>query len=118
MNRYQTFSLSKTVNGETFVFGLPYLKKEFFDYQGVFDNHLVRSFEEYRLDLISYIYYKNPEYWWVIALFNDVRNIFEYPKMGDIVKVPVDLESIKSKFKKIYVTKNDFVVKKTSGPIA
>lgn len=62
------------------------------------DRHIVRSEEAGRLDLISYKYYGNTDYWWVIAIANDIYFPFDV-KVGDVLVIPsrvkVDNEVIK-----------------------
>lgn len=41
-----------------------------------------------RLDHISYKYYKNSEYWWLIAEYNPVIVDFTNIKPGTILRVP------------------------------
>lgn len=50
--------------------------------------HTVDANEEGRLDLIAYQYYGNPLLWWVIAQANDIYNVIENPKPGDIIRIP------------------------------
>ena len=44
---------------------------------------------EHRPDLISNIFYKTPEYWWVILLYNNIDDPFEGLNIGDQIKIPV-----------------------------
>lgn len=50
--------------------------------------HTVQPHEEFRLDKLAFDYYKNATLWWVIAQSNDISNPMEYPKTGDIVRIP------------------------------
>ena len=53
-----------------------------------FDNyHEVTAVDKLRLDLISYKYYLQVEYWWVIALANNILDPFNIP-IGTILRVP------------------------------
>jgi hypothetical protein len=49
--------------------------------------HEVLKEEENRLDIISNKYYNTPEYYWVIALANDMIDPFVV-KVGDILRIP------------------------------
>lgn len=49
--------------------------------------HEVLREEENRLDIISNKYYKSPEFWWVIAMANNLIDPM-YVKAGTIVRVP------------------------------
>lgn len=44
--------------------------------------------EVFRLDLVSFAAYGTPDYWWVIALANDIRNPFTRPIYNEILRVP------------------------------
>ena len=44
---------------------------------------------EHRPDLISDIFYKTPEYWWLILLYNSIDDPFEGLNVGDQIKIPV-----------------------------
>lgn len=49
--------------------------------------HQVTATDYLRLDLISYKYYLTPEYWWVIALANDLLDPFSLA-IGTILRIP------------------------------
>lgn len=49
--------------------------------------HEVQTNEEGRLDIIANIYYKNPQYWWAIALANDIIDPFVVTE-GTILRIP------------------------------
>jgi capsid portal protein len=49
--------------------------------------HEVLQEEENRLDIISNKYYGNPEFWWVIAVGNNLVDPFVI-KVGDIIRIP------------------------------
>ena len=49
--------------------------------------HEVQTSEENRLDIIANIYYKNPQYWWAIAMANDIIDPFTIPA-GSILRIP------------------------------
>lgn len=44
-----------------------------------------------RLYKLSYKYYGSPQYWWIIALFNNIGSESEI-QFGDVIKVPVPLD--------------------------
>ena len=46
-----------------------------------------------RLFKLAYEYYDDPEFWWVIALYNQKPTEFHY-KLGDTVYVPVPIETV------------------------
>lgn len=49
--------------------------------------HEVQKEEENRLDIISNIYYGTPEYYWIIAMANDIVDPFVIC-VGDILRIP------------------------------
>ena len=44
---------------------------------------------EHRPDLISQVYYKTPNYWWMILLFNNIKDPFEGLNTGDRIFIPI-----------------------------
>ena len=49
--------------------------------------HEVSSSEENRLDIISNKYYSSPDFYWAIALANDIIDPFDVPQ-GMILRIP------------------------------
>ena len=49
--------------------------------------HEVLKEEENRLDIIANTYYKDPSYWWAIAMANDLVDPF-YVEAGSIIRIP------------------------------
>jgi hypothetical protein len=49
--------------------------------------HEVQNEEENRLDIISNKYYNTPDYYWVIAMANDLVDPFII-KVGDVLRIP------------------------------
>jgi hypothetical protein len=48
-----------------------------------------------RLDLLSYTYYKDPSFWWVISgVNNNVTRGSLFPEPGTQLRIPVDLNKI------------------------
>ena len=43
---------------------------------------------EHRPDLISNVFYRTPEYWWLILLYNNIDDPFEGLNVGDQIKIP------------------------------
>lgn len=54
-----------------------------------FDIAYVITGFEHRPDLISNIFYKTPEYWWLILLYNNIDDPFEGLNVGDQIKIPI-----------------------------
>jgi len=44
-----------------------------------------------RLYKLSHKYYGSPQYWWIIALFNNIATEADI-QFGDVIKVPVPLD--------------------------
>jgi len=55
-----------------------------YDYEVVY----IPAGYEHRPDLISDLFYRTPEYWWLIMLFNNVIDPFEDFNVGDRVLLP------------------------------
>jgi hypothetical protein len=49
--------------------------------------HEVQQNEENRLDIISNKYYGSPEYYWLIAMANDIVDPFVV-RVGDVLRIP------------------------------
>jgi hypothetical protein len=56
---------------------------------GTFEIAYVIPGYEHRPDLISDIFYKTPEYWWLILLYNNIDDPFEGLNVGDQIKIPI-----------------------------
>jgi nucleoid-associated protein YgaU len=55
-----------------------------------------------RLDLIAYTYYKDPEYWKVIAMVNDnITNGSIFPIPGTQLRIPVDINEVMRVFNEL-----------------
>jgi len=50
--------------------------------------HEITILDKDRLDLISYKYYGVEEYWWIIALANDIFDPFSDLDPGDYIRIP------------------------------
>ena len=54
-----------------------------------YNTRLVQSDEEGRLDLISFRVYGSEEYFWVIAHFNNIIDVFNGFSVGNTIMIPV-----------------------------
>ncbi len=54
-----------------------------------------------RLDLLAYKYYSNTEYYWIIAVANNINNGDMYLEGGTQIRIPSDLVTILKDFEKI-----------------
>jgi hypothetical protein len=50
--------------------------------------HTVTSGQEGRRDIISLVAYNRSDWWWILALANDIINFLEEPLAGDRIRVP------------------------------
>lgn len=50
--------------------------------------HAVVGSDIGRLDLVSYKFYRTPNYWWVIALINNIKNQFTDMVVGQTLVIP------------------------------
>ena len=41
-----------------------------------------------RLDVIASMYYRNPQYWWIIAIANDIIDPLTELKIGTTIRIP------------------------------
>ena len=46
---------------------------------------------ETRYYKLSYKYYGNPDYWWLVAWFNPDKPTDMHPKPGDVIHIPLPL---------------------------
>lgn len=54
-----------------------------------------------RLDLLSNQYYGNPQYWWVIAIANNINDGTLYIQEGRQLRIPNDLPGILNELERI-----------------
>ncbi len=48
-----------------------------------------------RLDLLSYTYYKNPEYWWIISMANNnITKGSMFPQPGTQLRIPLNVNEV------------------------
>lgn len=50
--------------------------------------YTVSSKTKNRLDIISAMYYKNPQYWWIIAIANDIIDPLTELEEGTTIRIP------------------------------
>lgn len=55
--------------------------------------HQVGAHDQHRLDLIAYQYYLNVEFWWIIAIANNILDPFNIA-IGTILRIPSDNTAI------------------------
>jgi hypothetical protein len=50
--------------------------------------HRVTAGQEGRPDQISYDYYNTTEFDWLLIVFNDANDVFNWPRAGTVIKIP------------------------------
>lgn len=50
----------------------------------------INSYYAHRPDLIADDVYGSPSFYWVVIIFNKVRDPFQWPKIGDVIRLPVN----------------------------
>jgi hypothetical protein len=50
--------------------------------------HTVTGVDDKRLDVIAYRYYGDPTMWWVLAVFNGIKNQLTDMEVGQVIIVP------------------------------
>ena len=50
--------------------------------------HRVTDVDYNRIDNISYLYYDRPDFWWAIAIVNEIANPLEDISVGDTLFIP------------------------------
>ena len=56
-----------------------------------------------RLDNLSWEYYQNPTYWWIIARANNLGKGTMFPETGIQLRIPQNIESILSEYNELNV---------------
>ena len=56
--------------------------------------------EKTRLDHLAYKFYKNPNYWWILASANDIKGTM-YTELGIQLRIPRDISYILAEFNRI-----------------
>jgi len=54
-----------------------------------------------RLDLLANKYYQNPNYWWIIAVANNINDGVMFITEGTQLRIPSDIPSILREFEKV-----------------
>ena len=54
-----------------------------------------------RLDNLSWEYYQNPTYWWIIARANNIGKGTMFPETGIQLRIPQNIESILSEYNEL-----------------
>lgn len=82
--------------------GVPYYKaKQFPNIPPVESDLYIVTVIGDRLDLLSYTYYKNASFWWVIAAVNNnITKGSMFPEPGIQLRIPVDLNRVFTIFDK------------------
>ena len=54
-----------------------------------------------RLDNLSWEYYQNPTYWWIIARANNIGKGTMFPETGTQLRIPSSIENIISEYNEL-----------------
>jgi nucleoid-associated protein YgaU len=88
VNRYNNYCSKQSIDGTEFTNGMVF---QSINYTGSVIVHKVEVGQT--LDIVSYTYYDNSEYWWVIAMVNSIINPFCIPPGTELI-IPVDIRTI------------------------
>ena len=94
MSRYTTIQTQKIDKKElylqTYYPSIGYLEE---------DIYIITSYED-RLDLISYDFWGNSDYWWMIATVNNLECDSMYPPIGIQLRIPKNINDLLNKYNK------------------
>lgn len=96
MSRYDNLNIKIDSKGMRYYKSLRYPKVEFNDN----DIYIISKVND-RLDRLSLNYYNNMEDYWIIATANNLRCDSLYIKPGTQIRIPFDIEKIKSDFNRL-----------------
>lgn len=82
LSRYETFPFYYSTQDKKYVYGTT----EYLDNTTEYYTYTTRMGDTY--DSISYIFYGNPTYYWIICSYNRIDDPFDKPKIGTKIKVP------------------------------
>ena len=104
MKRYQNITQIKNINPNVGTIGTLYYKPNFYPEIPLSENdiYVLTSFED-RLDLLSYQFYNDVRFYWIIAAANpdviDFGSLF-IPE-GTQLRIPTDVSSILGEYNKL-----------------
>jgi hypothetical protein len=98
--RYTEFTDRTVIENTAFYPGLVNWES---DYKGQEAFHTLKSGEETRLDIVSYIYFDTPDYWWVIAAYNKIKDPLFSLEPGMMIRIPMELNKVLASFYKVGV---------------
>lgn len=97
-SRYKELGVRQVIEEVAVINGLSFYEMDYYG-QEVF--HVVQPNEVGRLDIISYIHYETPEFWWLIAVYNQVRDTIFGFNPGDMIRIPINLTAAKNSLYRI-----------------
>ena len=80
--RYNSFPYYYNKEDNKYIYGTTSQLKKSISYVA----HIVKNYDT--LDSLSLYYYHSPLYFWVIADFNDIQDVFAELKVGTTIKIP------------------------------
>lgn len=96
MARYSKQPIKRTVSGKRTFASTRYPKIT----ERVSDIYIIASDAD-RLDTISYQVYGRPDYWWIIAVANNVGRGTLFLEEGTQLRVPTDIDPILQEFNRL-----------------
>jgi len=95
-NRYLYNKVLKTKSGKRYLSSTIYPKIKPDDN----DLYIITDISD-RLDLLANKYYKNPSYWWIIAVANNINDGVMFVDEGTQLRIPNEIGKILSEFEKL-----------------
>ena len=94
MPRYNDYTEPIAIEGKPVTPGLVLFP---FQFEGEERFHRVSAGEANRLDLISYAEYGDPQYFWLIALHNHIKDTFSV-EAGTVLRIPSRIDEVLTQF--------------------
>jgi hypothetical protein len=95
--RYDQNIIYKTINNKQYYKGKIYPDIPFSDT----DDYLITTVGD-RLDSLAYMYYKDPELWWVISVANNhITKGSLFPQPGTQLRVPTNINNVLRLFNEV-----------------
>jgi len=104
MSRYQNFSRKLAFTGQSFYVGLSYGEYQYVGEEWIYEVELGTQF---RPDLISYKFYGEPTYWWIIVLHNHLKDPLFDLTTGTVLRIPASLNTVFERMKRGWVQPNN-----------
>ena len=90
VSRYKNTNIFSTDEGKQYIGTFKFPKKEDLD---KIPSIQIRISNFERLDQLAFKHLGSGEYWWVIALMNDIDHAFNFEE-GQILRIPIDVQEV------------------------